>query len=152
MRIVMVLALCAVVGGCGLMARRELEEKQQVATAQMQAGLAECKARFPAEAKRYVEKTSCDYNAAQAIRPFLTYPDLFDKEWAERTLLAERLQAGKLTLAEANVQAASVHSQIAEDEQRRNLASRSVNAQEAAAAAAWKSTSCTRIGNTVNCF
>ena len=155
MRLLGVLALCAVVGGCGLIARKELQEKQQAAIAEMQAGFAECRSRFPDGSKQYVAKQQCDTAAAQAIRPFMTYPDLFDREQADRAVIAERLQGGKITLAEANQQAAAAHSQIAEDEQRRNLASRSVGAQESAAAAAWRASapvSCTRIGNTVNCF
>lgn len=152
MRIFAVPALCLIVAGCGLIARKELQEKQQAAIAQMQAGFAECKTRFPDGSKQYVAKQQCDTAAAQAIRPFVTYPDLFDREQAERAVIAERLQGGKMTLAEANQQAATVHSQIAEDEQRRNLAARSVGAQESAAAAAWRSVSCTRVGDTVNCF
>jgi hypothetical protein len=41
-------------------------------------------------------------------------------------------------MTEANQQATANKSQIAEDEQRRNLAARSVGAQESAAAAAWR--------------
>jgi len=83
----------------------------------------------------------------------MTYPDLFDREQADRAVIAERLQAGKMT--EANQQATANKSQIAEDEQRRNLAARSVGAQESAAAAAWRAfspVSCKRIGNTTNCY
>lgn len=155
MRIVIVAALCAALGGCGLIARKELQEKQQAAIAEMQAGFAECKARFPEGSKHYIEKQKCDSGAAQAIRPYVTYADLFDREQAERAVIAERLQAGKITVAEANQAATAAHSQIAEDEQRRSLASRSVGAQESAAAAAWRASapvSCTRIGNTTNCY
>ena len=155
MRTLAVLALCAMVGGCGLIARKELQEKQQAAIAEMQAGFIECKTRFPEGSKQYVAKHQCDSAAAQLIRPYMTYPDLFDREQADRAVLAERLQAGKMTLAEANQQATSNKSQIAEDEQRRNLAARSVGAQESVAAAAWRASSpvsCTRIGNTPNCY
>jgi hypothetical protein len=105
MRFFAVLALCAVVGGCGLMARNELQEKQQAAIAEMQAGFAECKSRFPEGSKPYVAKQQCDTAAVQVIRPFMTYPDLFDREHADRAVIAERLQAGKMTIAEANQQA-----------------------------------------------
>ncbi len=155
MRILAVLMLCAMVGGCGIIARKELEEKQQAAIAQMQAGFAECKTRFPDGSKQWVAKQQCETAAAQAIRPYMTYPDLFDREAADRAVIAERLQAGKMTLAEANQAATAAHSQIAEDEQRRNLANRSVGAQESAANAAWRASapvSCTRLGNTVNCY
>jgi hypothetical protein len=153
-RILAVVALCATVGGCGLIARKELQEKQQAAIAEMQAGFAECKARFPEGSKQYVAKQQCDSAAAQVIRPYMTYPDLFDRAQADRAVIAERLQAGRITVAEAK-QATASKSQIAEDEQRRNLAARSVGAQESAAAAACRASapvSCTRIGNTTNCY
>ena len=47
MRILAVLVLCAMVGGCGLIARKELQEKQQAAIAEKQTGFIECKTRFP---------------------------------------------------------------------------------------------------------
>ena len=138
MRIIIVASLCATLGGCGYLARKDMEEKQQAAVAQMQAGYAECKARFPEEAKQWVAKQQCETAAAQAIRPYVSYPDLFDRYQAERAVFAERLQTGKMTLAEANQAASSARSQLTEDEQRRNLANRSVGAQESAAAAAWR--------------
>ena len=141
--------------GWWLRANRPLQEKQQAAIAEMQAGFAECKARFPEGSKQYVAKQQCDSAAAQVIRSYMTYPDLFDRERADRAVIAERWQAGKMTVAEANQQATANKSQIAEDEQRRNLATRSVGAQESAAAAAWRASapvSCTRIGNTTNCY
>ena len=58
MRIFAALALCALVGGCGLIARKELQEKQQAAIAEMQAGFAECKARFPEGSKQYVASSN----------------------------------------------------------------------------------------------
>ena len=84
----------------------------------------------------------------------MTYPDLFDQSWAKAGVLAEQLQGHKLTRAEANAQMADVRSQITAEEQRRNLANRSVAAQETAATAALISsgpTICNRVGNTTIC-
>ena len=64
MRLLGVLALCAVVGGCGLIARKELQEKQQAAIAEMQAGFAECRSRFPDGSKQYVAKQQWRYRRA----------------------------------------------------------------------------------------
>lgn len=69
-------------------------------------------------------------------RPFVTYPDLFDQTWAKAALLAEQVEARKMTRAEANAQLADIKSQVATEEQRRNLANRSVAAQENVATAA----------------
>lgn len=155
MRILIVFLTIFLLTGCGAIARRERDEQQKLAVAQMQAGFEQCRARFPDGSKQFVAKQQCDSAAAQAIRPFLTYPDLFDRDQSERAVIAERLQAGRMTLAEANQAAAESKSKIAEDEQRRNLANRSVGAQESAAAAAWRASapvSCTRTGNTTNCY
>ncbi|SFV19402.1 MULTISPECIES: hypothetical protein [Bradyrhizobium] len=107
------------------------------ATAAMQRSFEDCKAQFPEGTKNMIEKNKCNATAALAIRPFTTYPDLFDKYWATRAVIAERVQAGKMTIAEANQEATQTQSDIAAEEQRRNLANRSVGAQESAAAAAW---------------
>lgn len=155
MRIFFIVVLSCCVAGCGLMARKEREEQAAAAKAAMEQGFADCKARYPEGSKQYVEKNRCDADAAKAIRPFVSYPDLFDKDWAARAVIAERLQTGKMSLAEANLEATQIHSDIAAEEQRRNLANRSVGAQESAAAAAWRASSpvsCTRTGNTTTCF
>jgi hypothetical protein len=107
------------------------------ATAAMQRGFEDCKARFPEGSKSMIEKNKCNATAALAIRPFTTYPDLFDKYWATRAVIAERVQAGKMTVAEAKPRGDAHSVSIAIEEQRRNLANRSVGAQESAAAAAW---------------
>lgn len=151
MRSVAILGMCFVVGGCGLAARHERQEQMAAAKATMAQGFADCKAQFPEGSKDYVAKNKCDALAAQVIKPFVTWPDLFDKDWAARAVIAERLQAGKITLAEANQQAAQIHSQVAAEEQQRNLANRSVAAQEAVAVAASSPTICNRVGSTTIC-
>jgi hypothetical protein len=81
----------------------------------------------------------------------VTHPDLFDQSWAKAALLAEQLQNHKLTRAEAMAQLTEVQSQITAEEQRRNLANRSVATQETAATPALISsgpTICNRVGNT----
>lgn len=131
------MAVCLALAGCGLARQAERQEQMNAAKASMAQGFEDCKARFPEGSKNYIEKDKCNAAAATVIRPFTPYPDLFDNYWAKRAVLAERLQAGKLTLAEANAEATQTQSDIAAEEQRRNLANRSVGAQESAAAAAW---------------
>lgn len=137
MRVLGIAAICAVLSGCGLAARQERQEQMAAATAAMQRGFEDCKAQFPEGTKNMIDKNKCNATAALGIRPFTSYPDLFDKYWATRAVIAERVQAGKMTVAEANQEATQTQSDIAAEEQRRNLANRSVGAQESAAAAAW---------------
>lgn len=124
----------------------------------MDAGFAQCTAEYdsqPTGKKNHIVKTKCDLAAALSIRPYVPYPDLFDQEWATRAVIAERLQAGKMTPAEANQESTTMHANISAEEQRRALAGRTVSAQESAASAAWRASapvSCTRIGNTTNCY
>jgi hypothetical protein len=129
MRVLVVLGLCCLLAGCGLMARKEREEQQASAKAQSDAAMADCEVQFPKGGKRYIEKTQCQNGAMNIIRPFMPYPDLVDQDMASRMAVAE--------------------------EQRRMLNNRSVGAQESAAAAAWRASSpvsCTKNGNTVNCY
>ena len=137
------------------MARRERQEQMAAAVAAKDQGIAACKAQYPDENKDYVARNKCAFEAAKVIRPFATYPDLFDESWATVAVLAEQLDAKKITRAQADLQLAQMRSQITSEEQRRNLANRSVAAQESAAAAAWISTgpvTCNRVGNTTTCF
>jgi hypothetical protein len=156
MRVFVMLGLCALLGGCGLIARKEREEQMVAAKASMDQGFANCEAEYAAGGrKNHIAKTKCDSVAAQSIRPFVPYPDLLDQEWAARAVIAERLQAGKMTPAEANQQSTQMHAEITAEEQRRSLTGRAVSAQESQAAAAWRASSpvsCTRIGNTTNCY
>jgi hypothetical protein len=87
-------------------------------------------------------------------RPLSPFPDLFDQETAGRNMLAEKWQKGQITQAEYEFQFTQMHSELEAEGQRRNLAGRSVNAQEAAATAALLSsgpTICNRIGRTTVC-
>lgn len=138
MRISWVLGLCLLLAGCGMMARKEREEQMQAAMAARDQGFAACKLQFPDGSRQWVAKNACEARAAQVIRPYVSYPDLFDKQWAYSATVAERLQAGKLTLAEANQQITEEQSRVTAEEQQRNLSARSVGAQESAAAAAWQ--------------
>jgi hypothetical protein len=151
MRILGIVALCVALAGCGLMARKERQEQMAAAKAAMEQAFADCKAQWPEVSKQAVERNRCYSIAAQPTRQFNTYPDIFDKVWADRAVIAERLQAGKLTVAEATQQLTQTISDATAEEQRRNLANRAVSAQEAMAVAASGPTVCNRVGNTTIC-
>lgn len=155
----LLVVLCSLfLSGCGLIAAKERQDQMAAAKASMDAGFAQCAAEYdsqPAGKKNHIAKTKCDASAALAIRPFVPFPDLFDQEWATRAVIAERLQGGKMTPAEANQESTTMHANISAEEQRRALSGRAVSAQESAAAAAWRASSpvsCTKLGNTVNCY
>jgi hypothetical protein len=155
MRHLGIVTFCVALAGCGLAARKERQEQMAAAVAAKDQGIVACKAQYPDENKDFVARNKCGYEAAQKIRPFVTYPDLFDQSWATSALLAEQLQTKKITRAEADLQMAQTRAQTTAEEQRRNLANRSVAAQESAAAAAWMASgpvTCNRIGNTTTCF
>jgi hypothetical protein len=140
MRWLAILACAVLVSSCGLAARQEREQQMAAAVAAKDSGIAACKEQYADENRDFVLRNKCGFAAAQVIRPFVTYPDLFDQSWAKAALLAEQLQAKKITRVEANAQMTESQSQIVAEEQRRNLANRSVGAQESAAAAAWLAT------------
>lgn len=145
--------LITTLGGCGLAARKEREEAFAAAKVENEAAIAACQEHYPPnQMKDHVGKAQCVNDAMKIMRPFAPYPDLMDQDMANRSMLAERVQQGKMSAAEATAEMSQRRSAIVAEEQRRNLSNRSVSAQESAAAAAWKGTSCTRIGNTVNCY
>jgi hypothetical protein len=156
MRTSLVVATCLALAGCGLAAQAERQKQIAAAKATADQGYADCRARFPEESKQAFDRNKCSYEVAKAnIRPLVNNPDLFDNDWAAKLAIAEKLQAGKLTYAEANQQATEHHSQIVAEEQRRNLSNRSVTAQESAAAASWAASgpvTCNRVGNSTTCF
>lgn len=156
MRAGIALLLCStILAGCGLMARKEREEQMAVARSARDQGMAACAAQFPENSKDYVAKNKCLNDAAMPIRAVATYPDLFDRYWAFRGVIAEKMQSGKISPAEAKEQIAENDSQITNEEQQRNLANRSVGAQETMAAAAWRATgprTCTSGNGISTCF
>jgi hypothetical protein len=152
MRMLAVALLCILVAGCGLARMQERKEQMAAATMAKDQGTAACKAQYPNKSKDLVAANRCYYEAARIMLPFITYPDLFEQQWAASSALAQQVDARKVTLADAELQLAERHSQIVAEEQRRSLANRSVSAQEIAAQNVGGPNTCTRIGNTVNCY
>lgn len=153
--IIWVVLFVFLLSGCGIVARNERADQMTAAKAAMDSGFARCETEYASSGKKdHVSKTKCDFAAALSIRPYVPYPDLFDQEWATRAVIAERLQAGKMTPSEANQEATTMHAQISAEEQRRSLSGRAISAQEASAAAAWRTSApviCNRIGTSTIC-
>jgi hypothetical protein len=144
------------VAGCGLVRQRELEERIAALIAQSTAAAQACDVTVPpGNPKTAVARARCQCDALEIRRPIVPYPDLMDTFIAARMSVAEQVQSGQITIARANEIVTNKRSEIVSEEQRRNLANRAVAAQESAADAAWAArnpVSCTKIGNTVNCF
>lgn len=140
MRSVLTLGLFAVsLTGCGLAQRQEAMNNAT-------RGVDACRAQTWPNA---VAKAKCMNEAEMPLRATLrTGQDLFDLRQASRVVLAEKIGRKELTEAEANLEFAKITSQAVAADSQRSLASRSVRAQERAAAPV----SCTRFGSTVTCF
>lgn len=136
-RFIAIAALAATVAGCGLARQQERKEASERAIAQVKADVEVCNQTYPRAQKTALVRAQCLGAATEHLRPFVNYPDLLDQEKTGRNVLAEKWQNGKITQMEYEAQFTEMHSQIVAEEQRRNLANRSVGAQESAAAAAW---------------
>jgi len=137
MRQICVVLLALVVAGCGLMRQRELQEKIAALRQQSADAMNNCNQQYPPGlAKTAMARAQC-VNAAMAIlQPTLPYPDLLQTWMADHVAIAEEVQTGKITIAQANAALAEKWSAMVAEEQRRTLANRSVAAQEQSAAAA----------------
>jgi hypothetical protein len=135
------IALAVTLGGCGLAMQAQQREAYQKALAQVQADVQTCNDTYPKVQKTAVVRAQCLGAATDTLRPLLPYPDLYDQEKANRNVLAEQWQTGKITQLQYEAQFTEMHSTIVAEEQRRNLANRSVGAQESAASAAWMAAS-----------
>lgn len=151
MRFLVVLALCALLGSCGLARRQEQAEQREKAVAAMKAGYETCDQTYPKSQANAVLRAKCLQDMQAPFRAMANYPDLFDQETATRNLYSEKWFKGQITQADFEFQMTQAHSQIVAEEQRRNLANRSVGAQEAIAAAAMSPTVCNRVGTTTIC-
>jgi hypothetical protein len=100
-----------------------------------------------------VVRAECMNDAMAIMRPtWGRSADLVNGWMAHRVVVAEKLQKGQITVALANEELANSWTQVIDEEQRRNLANRSVGAQELAARNIGGPTSCTKFGNTVSCY
>lgn len=120
------------------------------------AALEACDAKFPqATPAVAVDRARCVNDAMNIIRPVLPYPDLLDVMNATNLSVSERYQNKQLTYAQAAEIMTAKRSELVGEEQRRILATRSVESQEAIASASIRATgprTCTIGGNTVTCF
>jgi len=139
------------------------EQAKQLAS-QSDLAIGDCNAKLPPDnPKTVVARTKC-LNDAMAIRMplFGTDQDLAQAFMADRMMVAEKVQNGKMTMAEGNAAIAEKWSQAVSESQRRRNATLFVAAQQAAAAAqgsaasaAWaamaRPVTCMHTGNMTTC-
>jgi hypothetical protein len=151
MRILAVFVGLLVLSGCGIARQQEAQDRLNKASADTHAATEACDQSFPKQQNLAVKRARCIADATAPMRQVIAYPDLYDQETANRNLLAERWQAGKITQAEYEAQFFQMHSQIMAEFQRRNLANRAIGAQELAASAAASPVICTHVGTSTIC-
>ncbi len=158
-RTICVALFAMTLAGCGIAARIEAEKQAKERAAQMhelveqsKAAVADCNVNFPkGNPKIEVARVKC-LNDAMIIRmpTFGTDQDLARVYLADRAMIAERIQSGKMTLAEADAALAEKWSAlVSESKQRanargsviaqRNMAAAQQQAADAANTAAWAS-------------
>jgi hypothetical protein len=149
-------ALGLLIAACGLARQAELQKQREELMAKSNAIAADCDSKFPkGNQPTVLARIQCLNQALEVIRPVMPYPDLLDTYMASRLAIAERVQNKQMSVAEGNALIMQKKSDIVAEEQRRQLASRSVNAQETVAISSIMASgphSCSKIGNTVNCY
>jgi hypothetical protein len=124
--------------------------------AQSTAAAQECQNKFPPGVQKIaMARAQCLNDAMAILRPIMPYPDLWDLFMASHVAIAEQYQNGKITFAQGNEMIAQKRAELTAEEQRRQLASRSVMAQENVAAANLQAAgphSCIGGPNVVSCF
>jgi hypothetical protein len=153
MKLIAICALATALAGCGL--AREAETKKQLAqaTAQLEAAREDCRTR---SFKNRTERARCQNEAEERyMLPLFPHPDLARVKMALRLSLAAKVDQGLLSAEDAELEFAKANTQLVAELERRWNTRRLVAAQEENAAAASRAASgfsCTRFGNTVNCF
>jgi hypothetical protein len=137
-------AACLALSGCGIAMQIQAQEqaKKQAAVnaqlvAQSDAAKADCDVKFPpGNAKQAVVRRKCLNDAFSIRLPTLgADQDLAQAVMADAMVIAEKVQNGKMTIAEGNAAIAERWSQAVSESQQRANARNSVMAEQNAAAA-----------------
>jgi hypothetical protein len=124
--------------GCGIIQRQQQQSQDADIRERRAAGMEDCKAKFQTSptSKNHADRARCIVDMENSL-PSLSgaMPDLVQLRQANTILLAARVDQGKLTAEEANVQMAEINSALVTEGVRRQNASRMAGAQEQAAEA-----------------
>jgi hypothetical protein len=116
--------------GCGLAREAQLQREQE---AKYKETLKACATMQPVRWAQCQTEAENQYFGALKNS---AYGDLLTLKQAKRAEIASRLQSGQITKAQADVELASLNSQLVSEAQRRQATNRIAAAQESAAAAA----------------
>jgi hypothetical protein len=142
---------CLALAGCGLGKQAEFARNRDAAKAEVAAAIEACKAK---PLPTLSAKARCLNEAEAPLRAYGHNPDLFNVRAASRVALAEKVDAKQMSVADAELEFAKLNAQMTTEEQNRANSSTAARASmiAATAAASPPSVSCTRFGNTVNCY
>ena len=108
-----------------------------------------CKARFALA----VPRTRCLNGVANIyVRPHYPFPDLLDVMLATRLAVAEKVDAGTMTWAEADLAVAKTNSEILSEASARLNSQAMMRLQYEAAMRAARPVSCYTLGDVTNCY
>jgi hypothetical protein len=145
------LAIAFALGGCSAIVQgyREGVYEKKVAETKAQADTmaAECYAKYPKQRGQYLNRVRCLRPAQDLYLSIAPYPDLLEQRNAAGLVIAEKIDNGTMTVPQAELEMAQLTSQLTAEEQRRNLAGRSVMANEAVAAEASRANTIATLNN-----
>lgn len=153
------LIVSVALSGCGIAARQEAEQAEKQRRADMEAAFTACDQTQFSGKTQHRDRAQCMVNVANRyIRPIDPYPELLDLLSATRLSIASRVDRGEITEDDARLAFQQKMAELTSERERRNQGRDMVSAQQQAANAAtyqalWGNRrTCTRIGNTVNCY
>lgn len=150
--VILLVLIALALSACGLARDIEADKKMRADMVALRAETAACDQRPTLRGK-----VECVNNAEnQYLRPYVTHQDLLNLGQANRLSLAGKVERHEIRPDDAVLELAKVNSAITSELQRRNTSLRSVQAQEANAAAnqaaASRTVTCTNLGmGTVTC-
>ncbi len=152
---VLTVSISMLLAGCGLAARREQAAQVAAIRESVKTATESCQQQYSELPKDAIARANCFNDADRTLKQVVRYPDLIELRIAKRSEVAERIASGKITRAQGVLELSQLQTSLVDQEQKRMLANRSVQAQETAAAAAVAAsspTTCTQYGNSVTCF
>jgi hypothetical protein len=130
---ILTIATSFALGACGLTAADMRQKKLAEIKKQADSIVAECDAKYPMQRGQLLNRMRCLLPAQKLYQPIAPYPDLLDQQTAAALVVAEKFDKGTITGPQAQLELAQLNSQLTAEQQRRDLANRSVMANEAMA-------------------
>jgi len=107
----------------------------------------ECNAKYLVQRGQLLNRTRCTVPAQNLYKSIVPYPDLLEQQTAAALVVAEKFDNGTITGPQAQLELAQLNSQLTAEAQRRELAGRSVMANETMAAEASRANTIAALNN-----